>query len=69
MTGAEYLSALKGWGMRHKAAAAFFGFTVITSQRYATGEREVPQSLEMLIRLMLAMKLTPDKVVEWLMEQ
>lgn len=62
----EYRDALKLWGMRHKAAAEFFGFTVITSQRYATGERNIPPTLAVLIRLMIAMKLTPAKVREWL---
>lgn len=66
MTADEYRDALGRWHMKHKAAAAFFGFTVITSQRYATGERKVPQPLAMLIALMLALKLTPDRARDWL---
>lgn len=66
MTAEEYRNALSQWKLRHKAAANFFCITVITSQRYATGERSVPPSMAMLIYLMQQMKLTPDKVREWL---
>ncbi len=68
MTADEYQAALKRWGMKHRAASEFFGFTVITSQRYATGEREVPTTLAMLIRLMMALKLTPETASEWIAE-
>lgn len=60
---------MQRWSLKHQDAADFFGFSVITSQRYATGERDVPQSLEMLIRLMIALKLDPAKVTEWLEEE
>lgn len=66
MTADEYRNALSQWKLRHKAAAEFFCITVITSQRYATGERPVPPSMAMLIYLMQRMKLTPEKVREWL---
>jgi hypothetical protein len=66
MTTDDYRDALTKWKLRHKAAADFFGITVITSQRYATGERDVPAPMAKLIRLMLALRLTPAKVSEWL---
>ncbi|MCJ2084575.1 hypothetical protein MKK88_01010 [Methylobacterium sp. E-005] len=66
MTADDYRNALAKWKLKHKAAAEFFCITVITSQRYATGERQVPPPMAMLIHLMLAMKLDPPKVREWL---
>lgn len=66
MTADEYRNALSKWKLKHKAAADFFSITVITSQRYATGERQVPPPMAMLIHLMLVMKLDPPKVREWL---
>ena len=65
MTADEYRNALATWKLRHKAAAEFFGITVITSQRYATGEREVPAPMAKLIRLMLALRYTPAYVDSW----
>lgn len=66
MTAEEYEAALAKWGLRHKRAAEFFGYDDITSMRYAAGKRRVPAPLAKLIRLMLALKLDPPKVDEWL---
>ena len=68
MSSDEYKAALKRWGLKHKDAAAFFGFDLITSQRYAAGKRAVPPTLSIHIRLMIAMKLTTETVREWLAE-
>lgn len=62
----EYAAALAKWGLKHKGAAEFFGYDDVTSMRYATGKRKVPAPLAKLIRLMLALRYTPDYVDGWL---
>ncbi|WP_336492407.1 hypothetical protein [Methylobacterium nigriterrae] len=66
MTADEYRAALKRLGLTHVAAAAFLGVEEITSRRWATAKTRVPGSVSTLLRLIIALKLTPDKVREWL---
>ena len=66
MTADEYRTILKRLSLTQGGAAAFLGVNAVTSRRWATGRADIPQSAEMLLRLMVAMKLTPEKVQEWL---
>ncbi len=68
MTPDEYREILKRLDLTQVGAATFLGVNGVTSRRWATGKAEIPQSAAMLLRLMVAMKLTPQKVQEWLSE-
>lgn len=63
MTAQEYLDSLD---LTQVGAAAFLGVNGVTSWRWATEKAEVPQATAMLLRLMVAMKLSPEKEREWL---
>lgn len=68
MSADEYRNTLKSLGLTQVGAAAFLGVNGVTSRRWATGKANIPQATTMLLRLMLAMKLSPEKVKEWLAE-
>jgi DNA-binding transcriptional regulator YiaG len=62
----SFTEALARLGLSQVEAARFFGLTTRIVRMYQRGDSPVPQPLSMLLRLMLAMKLTPAKVKEWL---
>lgn len=66
MTADEYREALKRLGLTQVGAAAFLQVNGVTSRKWATGKSPVPPAVSMLFRLMIALKLTPEKVEEWL---
>lgn len=66
MTPEQYREAIKRLGLNQSDAGAFIGVNPVTSRRWATGKADVPPPVSMLLRLMLAMKLSPEKVREWL---
>lgn len=66
MTADEYRNAIKRLGLSQTAAGEFLGVNPVTSRRRATGAVKVPPECAMLLRLMIAMKLTPSKVEEWI---
>jgi DNA-binding transcriptional regulator YiaG len=47
-------------------AAPFLGVSDATMRNWANDRARVPQSVSMLLRLMIALKLDPAKVNEWL---
>jgi hypothetical protein len=66
MTPTEYRDALKSLGLTQSGAGPFLGVDPVTSRRWASGKAAVPGSVSKLLRLMVVMKLTPEKVEEWL---
>jgi len=62
MTADEYRAALKQLGLTQAAGATFFGVEEVTSRRWATGKSRVHGAAEKLLRLLIAMKLTPEQV-------
>lgn len=66
MTSDQYRDAIKTLGLSQGAAGAFLGVNAVSSRRWATGKAPIPESVSILLRLMLALKLTPEKAQEWL---
>lgn len=65
MEGIAFRAALKRLGLPLYKAADFLGVSSSTVRNWANGRARVPQHVAMLLHLMVAMKLTPDKVQEW----
>lgn len=68
MSGDEYRKAIARLSLTQKSAAEFLGVSYITSRRWAAGLAPVHPTVAILLTLMLAMKLTPEKVKEWIDE-
>lgn len=66
MDGISFRRALASLNLPLYKAAPFLGVSDATVRNWANGRARVPQSVSMLLRLMLALKLTPEKVMEWL---
>lgn len=62
MTPAQFRTAIAALGMSQVAAAAFLGTTDRQARRWAAGDAEIPKPVEMLLRLMVSKKLTPEEV-------
>lgn len=58
MTANQYRAALSRLGLTQTGAAELVGADPRTSRRWALGERAVPDSVAILLRLMLAGKIT-----------
>jgi hypothetical protein len=58
MTSDEYRDALARLGLSQVKAAHLFGSDPRTSRRWALGERDIPICVEIVLRLMLAGKIT-----------
>lgn len=62
MTAAQYRSALCRLHLSQVGAARLFGANERTSRRWALGERDVPSAVTILLRLMLADKITAKEI-------
>lgn len=65
MTPDEYRAAISALGLTQNAAGQFFGVHEVTGRRWAT--QGPPAAVAKFLRLMLALKFTPeyvDRVVE-----
>jgi hypothetical protein len=62
MTKKEYRAALKKLGFSQVGIAPFLGLSRRQAQRYATGERPVPEAVAKLLRLMIRFNLQPEDV-------
>jgi DNA-binding transcriptional regulator YiaG len=58
----QYRASIEKLGLSQRGAAAFLGVDERTSRRWALGEAQVPESVSLLLRLMIRMKLTPNDV-------
>jgi hypothetical protein len=68
MSAGQYKEAIRRLALTQKSAAEFLGVSYITSRRWAAGLAPVHPTVATLLTLMLAMKLTPEKVKEWIDE-
>lgn len=58
MTAKQYQAAIDRLGLSQLGAARLFGADGRTSRRWASGERSVPETVAILLRLLLAGKIT-----------
>jgi hypothetical protein len=63
MTATQYRAALAELALSQSAAARLFGAAGRTSRRWAWGERAVPPTVAILLRLMLDGHLTIEQIV------
>lgn len=68
MDGISFRRALASLNLPLYKAAEFLGVSDATVRNWANDRARIPQSVSMLLRLMLAMKLDAAKVREWLEE-
>lgn len=68
MDGIALRQALASLNLPLYKAAPFLGVSDATMRNWANDRARVPQSVSMLLRLMIALKLDPPKVCEWLEE-
>lgn len=64
MTAKQFSSALDRLGLSQLGAARLFNANGRTARRWALGERSVPEPVAILLRLMLAGKITADDIEE-----
>lgn len=62
MTAKQFQTALDRLGLSQVGAARLVGADPRTARRWALGERSVPEPVAILLRLMLAGKVTSDDV-------
>jgi DNA-binding transcriptional regulator YiaG len=62
VTALQYRTAIEKLGLSQRGAAAFLGVDERTSRRWALGEAQIPQSVAMLLKLMIRLKLKPEDV-------
>lgn len=68
MSPTDFLAARERLGLSQVEVARFLGKGERIIRRYEHGQTPVPRETSMLLRLMLALKLTPEKVMEWINE-
>jgi hypothetical protein len=62
MSAAQYRAAIERLGFTQVGIAPFLGISRRQAQRYALGERKIPEAVAKLLRLMLKLNLTPEDV-------
>jgi hypothetical protein len=62
MTAKQFQAAIDRLGLSQVGAARLFGADPRTSRRWALSERAIPESVAILLRLMLAGKITVDDI-------
>lgn len=62
MTPKQYAEAIDRLGLSQRGAAAFLGVDERTSRKWIAGDNRVPESVAMLLRLMIKLKLKPEDV-------
>lgn len=62
MTAKQFQAAIDRLGLSQVGAARLFGSDPRTARRWALGERSIPESVTILLRLMLAGKITADDI-------
>ena len=66
MTPEEYREAIKRLGLSQGAAATLLGVHSVTSRRWASDSREIPPTVERFLKLVIALRLTPQQVEDWI---
>jgi hypothetical protein len=62
MTAKQFQAAIDRLGLSQVAAARLFGSDPRTARRWALGERDVPECVAIVLRLLLAGKITIEDV-------
>lgn len=62
MTPKQYAEALTRLGLSQRAAGKFLGVDERTSRKWIAGTNRVPESVAMLLRLMIRLKIKPEDV-------
>lgn len=62
MTAKQFQAAINRLGLSQVGAARLFGADPRTARRWALGERSIPEPIAILLRLMLAGKITADDI-------
>ena len=62
MTAKQFQAAIDRLGMSQVGAARLVGADPRTARRWALGERDVPECVAILLRLMLAGKMTAEDI-------
>ena len=62
MTPKQFQAAIDRLGLSQVRAAKLFGADPRTARRWALGERDVPECVAIVLRLLLAGKITVDDV-------
>jgi hypothetical protein len=63
MTANQFRTAIDKLGLSQRGAGSLFGVDERTSRRWALGERDVPPCVAIVLRLMLAGKITVADVL------
>jgi len=64
MTSSQFRAAIDRLGLSQTGTARLVGADGRTARRWALGERSVPEPVAIILRLMLAGKVTVDDVVQ-----
>lgn len=64
MTAKQFQAAIDRLGLSQVGAAKLLGADPRTARRWALGERSVPEPVAILLRLMLAGKITAEDIQE-----
>lgn len=62
MTPTEFKTIIAKLGFSQEAAGEWLGVSRRQGQRWAAGDREIPKSVGMLLRVMMKHKITIDQV-------
>lgn len=62
MTAKQFQAAIDRLGLSQLGAARLFGADGRTARRWALGERSVPEPVAIILRLLLAGKITTDDI-------
>jgi hypothetical protein len=62
MKGLEFRETLKTLGLTQADASRIFGFDQRSSRRWASGKRDVPYFLVMLLRMMISGTINADDI-------
>jgi DNA-binding transcriptional regulator YiaG len=66
MTPDEYREAIQRLGLSQQKAAALLGVHAVTSRRWASEARDIPPTVDRFLRLIIALRLTPQQVEDWI---
>lgn len=62
VTAKQFQAAIDRLGLSQVGAARLFGSDPRTARRWALGERSIPEPVAIILRLMLAGKITADDI-------
>jgi len=62
MTAKQFQAAIDRLGLSQVGAARLFGSDPRTARRWSIGERSVPEPVAIILRLMIAGKITADDI-------